>query len=209
MSWIVGGFVVLAVLIVGGAVAHRAYVHWLLDRVEGELPVYQVAVLDAPEGTTHVRLTLGGTDRVLELSRISAREEGVRRLGFRPPDGFEEAGDAGPRSRLAWRPVEAIPFHPGVPVELAFGYDPGADGTLPVFGHTEPAEGRGGVGAGFTVLVGRRSDLEVEASNLRSELFARARERNVPPRTLPRWSRLQELEARLASSGDDPGGGGS
>jgi len=206
MSWVVGGFLVLAVVIVGGAVAHRAYVHWLLDRVSGELPVYQVATLDAPAGTTRARVILGGTEETLELRYLSAPEDGAERIGFRPPEGFEESGEGKEPGRRSWSPRDPLPILPGQPVELAFGYDPGADGTLPVFAHTETRIGLGGMGAGFVVLVGSRSPLEVEASNLRSELLARARELNVPPRSLPDWSRLEEIEARLASAGEEPEG---
>ena len=173
-------------------------------------PSFQVTVLGSREGRTRARLELHGTTEPLEVTSISAPRGKARTLGLELVGAFQrydEPSDTGGET-VSWRPVGGLVAHPDQPLEVEFSWDPDAHETAAVFGQAEGRLEEGGVGTGFTVLVGPRSPLEVEATNLRSALYARARREGVVPRDLPEWSELESLEARLADEGrggDGPG----
>lgn len=179
----------------------RLYARRFLRRAMDHTPSFEVTVLESAGGVTRVRVRLGGTEEPMRLESLTAPEEAARSVGLEPPSGFVEAGD-GQGSELEWRPMEPVVVRPGEPLELEFGWEAAADRVVRIFGHAEAGMGLGGVGTAFAVLAGPRPALEVRASNLRSAIFARARERGVVPRDLPEWKELEELEARLASDDD-------
>lgn len=177
----------------------RGYARRYLRKAMEHTPSFQVTVLESSDGVTRVRLRLGGTEEAMRLVSLSAPEAGARALGLEPPSGFFQAEDAGDGAEVEWHPLDTVPVRPGEPMELEFGWNPSAEEVVRVFGHAEAGSGLGGVGTAFAILAGPRPSLEIQASNLRSAIFARARERDMVPRDLPEWKELEELEARLAS----------
>jgi hypothetical protein len=168
-----------------------------LTGAAGDTPAFRVTVLDAPAGHVRVRLNLYGTGEGLDLVRLTAPTAAAGAASLRAPPGFDldPAGSAEEPEVSRWRPAAGVRAAPGGTLELEWTYDPAACAKpIPVQGWAERGVGRDRTGAGFVVLVGPREAREVEAANLRSALFAEARERGVAPRTLPAWPRLEELE---------------
>lgn len=206
---VLAGLAAVLVLAVAAWKGLRIYLRRYLRAAMDQMASFQVTVLEASEGVTRVRLRLAGSDRPMRLVSLSAPRDGARSLGLKPPAGFLEdegarSGDEAGGREIEWRPLAPMEVVPGEPVELELRWNPTADQVVRVFGRAEAGPEAGGAAAAFAVLAGPRPALEVRASNLRSAIFTRARERNTVPRSLPEWNELQEIEARLAA-GDENG----
>jgi hypothetical protein len=169
----------------------------------GETPAFRVTVLDSAAGRVKVRVTLYGAAEGLDVVRLTAPASAAARARLGVPAGFalDPAGSAEEPGASCWRPVSMCRVEPGGSLELEWAYDANACvKPVAVHGWAERRTGRERVRAGFVVLVGPRAADEVEAANLRSALYAEARERGMVPHTLPAWRHLEELERRRPGS---------
>ena len=197
---LIGKLVLLALgLVVLAFVLLLLYVRWFARAVGADLPYVEVQTLPGPEkGVARVRLTLRATTRKFQLLRFWAERDDVERLGIVIPDGFVPEKDHEASETVeSWVPRERFTLKPRQPVELELRYELPGQPPASVHGWAEAALGLGGTILPFSVVVGDRDPLEIELSNRRSRLYARAREKGVAPKELPGFEELRTLEAEL------------
>jgi hypothetical protein len=196
-----------AVGLVAGVVVARRFTRKVRETLAPlELPyVRKITHAGIEPGVYRVTLVLHGTERPLDFESLAADRMDVWRLGLVMPDGFVEraAPDQEEESeRIRWVPSTPIVLTPGQPLDLVFRFDARANATAYVTAGFHARRGFGGMAVPCNIPVGLRDPLGIEASNLRSELYTRARDAGVLPRELPEWRRLVDLETRLRERGD-------
>ena len=187
------GLVVLALTLL------MVYVRWFAKKVGVDLPYVEVHTLPETEkGVTRVRVCLKATARDFQLIRFYAEHADVERLGIMMPRGLVPEEDHEDVETIeSWVPVKPLKLKPDQPIELEFRYDVSGGAPASVRGWAEAGLGLGGTIVPFTVVVGERDPLEIELSNRRSRLYAKAREEGVTPKEVPEFQEVQKLEAEL------------
>jgi hypothetical protein len=188
---------IVAALGLVGAAAYLIYARWFVRAAAAELPRVAVKRLPYEEpGMARFELTLRATRRAFECVRLAADHTAVEAVGLEAPLGFvtEQAFELA-AEQVYWVPEPpGLILHPKEPVEIVVPFAPGREATGVVHGWCDAPFGLGGSILPFKLIVGEQSARDIEAANLRAELFARAAELGVVPNTLPEWAQLEDLE---------------
>ncbi len=189
--------IVLGVISIG----LRFYMRWWVRRAVSENPRVAVVVEPSASGeVTQATLTVTGTARRFHLVRLTVPREAAHRLALRPPAGFVESSSLAdapdPDGAVTWIPTDRYTFVPDQPRRLSFDH---ANAREPVVvrGWAEATLGLGGTGLSFPILVGETRTLALEIWNLRTALYVEAAAKEVIPRSLPGWERLEDLERQM------------
>lgn len=165
---------------------------WYLRGGVVEAPRLQVVLSaggTAGPGFVEGELVLRGTGRRFVLRSVTTELATVERLGLGDPVGFHRAV-ARTDGEVVWLPAGWPILRPGRPLALRvpIQHPDAGPGRLRIAAEALRGDGRTELRVAMPVGLTRARD--VERSNLRSELLARAAELGVVPAALPGWSRV-------------------